>query len=113
MKNDTNMHTQTTSTKSWNDASHRFDFLFKFAFESREQYLEFRREWKRNYAALSKSLHEQKRLVRNTMRVHEYAGTHQIQLLDLKREATVQLAMHAAAKVESNRQYLAAKQIAK
>lgn len=112
MKSNTNMHTQTTFTKVWNDARRRFDFLFKFAFENREQYLEFRREWKGNYALLSKSLRDQKQLVKDVMRAHEYAGTHQIQLLALKQEATIQLAMRAAAKVESNRQYLAARQIA-
>ena len=106
------MHNQTTQTKSWNQALNRFEYQFTFAFTNRDQYRDFRQLWKESYAALGPTIREQKELVRTTMRQHEYAGKHQVRLLELKLEATVQLAMRRAAKVESNRQYLAAKQVA-
>jgi hypothetical protein len=109
--NRTNIHAQTSTTKTWNPAANRFEFSFAFAFRTREQYLEFRRQWKENYAALSTSLRHQKALIRETMRNHEHAGTQQVQLLEWKREATLQLLMLKSAKQEAGRQREANKQL--
>jgi hypothetical protein len=110
--NATNIHTQTKTSKTWNHAEGRFTFSFVFAFQTREQYLDFRRHWKANYAALSKSLRDTKELIKATMRKREYAGNHQIRLHALKQDASVQLSMLQGAKQEANRQWLAARQAA-
>ena len=109
--NDTNIHIRTKVNKFWSAAIKRFDYNFEFAFSNRDEYCEFRRLWKAAYVGLSELIRMQKRLVATTMRQQEHAGKHQVRLLSLKEEATIQLAMRRAAKVESNRQYLAAKQI--
>lgn len=111
--NETNMHNQTNINKSWNPTEGSFSYSFAFAFQTREQYLEFRRLWKQSYAALSKLLAAQKQLVRVTMRKREYAGESQRRLVALKLDASVELSMLKAAKLEANRQYLASKQLAK
>ena len=108
--NNTNIHTQTNIDKTYSLALGRYVYHFNFAFENREQYLDFIRFWKANYAALSVTIRDQKRLVSDTMRRSEYAGKGQLQLLEFKAEATLQLEMRRAAKVESHRQYLALKQ---
>jgi len=109
--NQTNIHTQTAHDKSWNPALKCFVFEFAFVFDSRGLYREFVLLWKENYAGISLTIREQKHLVSATLRKRESAGKHQLRLLELKQEATLQLAMRRAAKVESNRQYLAAKQL--
>lgn len=106
-----NIHTQTTSNKTWDPVERVFQFTFTFAFGTREQYLDFRRHWKEYYAVLSTSLREQKQLVRATMRSGAKAGEHQARVRSLKAEARLQLLMLASAKQEANRQYLAAKQM--
>jgi hypothetical protein len=110
--NNTNIQTQTDIKKSWSIASARFEFRFAFVFANREQYLEFVHLWKAAYAQLSRALHEQKLLVKATQRQHEYAGKLQFRLLELQGEATVQLDMRRQAKLESHRQFLAARQTA-
>ena len=105
--NETNIHTQTNTTKTWDAVKGAFVFSFQFTFATKEQYLAFRRQWKENYAELSHSLRGQKQLVRSTMRQREPAGPHQVRLLSLKSEATLELLILKAAKAEANRQYLA------
>lgn len=107
--NETNIHAQTKTTKSWSQSEGRFTFSFAFLFHTREQYLEFRRQWKANYAALSKSIRETKGLIKATMRKREHAGPHQAQLHALKQDATLQLCMLKAAKHEAAQQWLAAR----
>jgi len=113
MKNETNIHNKTIINKAWNVSKGKFDFSFLFAFQNREQYLEFRRLWKLNYAALGMLIRTQKALIKSTMQHHEYAGELQRETLKLRAEATVQLSMLNEAKQEANRQFLAAKQTAK
>lgn len=112
MNNDTNIHKQTVISKTWNSKSGKFEFSFIFAFQNKEQYLDFRRLWKQNYAALSTTIRTQKALIKTTMRKHEYAGKIQTEARNLSAEATTQLLMLGEAKREANRQYLAGKQIA-
>jgi hypothetical protein len=112
MNNDTNMHTKTLINKNWNASSRKFDFSFTFAFKSKEQYLEFRRLWKQNYAALSRTIRNQKASIKTTMRKLEYVGKLQSEARNLSAEATAQLLMLSDARREANRQYLAAKQMA-
>src|SRR5687767_2449948 len=110
---ETNIHTKTIINKAWNSAAGRFDHSFVFAFQTKAEYLEFRRCWKAHYAALSQSIRGLKALVRATMRQREYAGKQQSEVHSLAAEATVQLRMLEAAKQEANRQYLAAKEAVK
>src|SRR5262245_11271360 len=105
---ETNIHTKTIINKAWNTIESRFDFSFAFAFRSRAEYLDFRLCWKADYVALSQSIRGLKALVKTTMRKHEHAGKGQSKLHVLAAEATVQLLMLKAAKLEANRQYLAA-----
>ena len=110
---ETNIHTKTIINKAWNTIESRFDFSFVFAFRSKAEYLDFRRCWKANYTALSQSIRGLKALVKATLRKRAYAGKEQSELHVLAAEATVQLLMLKAAKLEANRQYLAAKEVAK
>ena len=112
MNSETNIHWQTIINKTWNSSSGKFDLSFTFAFQNKEQYLEFRRLWKQNYAALSTTIRNHKALIKATMRKHEYAGKLQSEARNLSAEATAQLLMLTAAKREANRQYLSAKQMA-
>ena len=112
MNNDSNIHTKSIINKTWNSSSGKFDFSFAFAFQNKEQYLEFRRLWKQNYAALSTTIRNHKALIKSTMRKREYAGKLQSEARNLAAEATTQLLMLSEAKREANRQYLAARQMA-
>jgi hypothetical protein len=105
-----NIHTQTHSERFWNNTEKRFDFNFTFTFNSREQYLEFRRHWKTSYASLSQSIRNLKALVSATQRQREHAGKLQSELCLLRSQATFQLLMLRAAKREACRQYLAHKE---
>jgi len=113
MNNQTNIHKQTLIHKTWNSTQGKFDFSFVFAFQNKDQYLDFRRLWKQNYAELSATIRSKKLLIKTTMRSREYAGGLQSDAVSLGAYATAQLLMLKAAKQESNRQYLAAKQMAK
>ena len=106
-----NIHSKTITHKTWNQAESRFDHSFDFAFQTKEQYLEFRLCWKENYAALSETIRGLKTLIKATMQKRQHAGKHQSELHTLKSEATVQLSMLRSAKQEANRQYLAAMQV--
>jgi hypothetical protein len=107
---ETNMHSKTITHKTWNQLNGRFDHSFDFVFRTKAEYLEFRRCWKENYAALSQSIRSLKAAIKAMMRQREYAGNQQSKLHKLKSEATVQLLMRRSAKQEASRQYLAAKQ---
>ena len=107
---ETNMHSKTITNKTWNQVNGRFDYSFDFVFRTKDEYLEFRRCWKGNYAALSESIRAVKASIKATMRQREYAGPQQSDLHRLKREATLQLLMQRSAKQEACRQYLAARQ---
>ncbi|SRR5258708_5338092 len=112
MNNDTNIHIKTIINKAWEMTKRKFDFSFIFAFQNKQQYSEFRRLWKQNYASLSATIRAQKALIKATMRLSEYGGKLQNEAHKLSAEATVQLLMLKAAKQEANRQYLAARQLA-
>ena len=106
-----NIHSKTATHKAWNLKTARFDHSFDFAFQTKEQYLEFRSCWKENYAALSQTSRNLKALIKATMQSREYAGKPQSELHVLKSEASMQLAMRRSAKQEANRQWLAARQM--
>ncbi len=108
-----NIHSKTIINKTWNPGAGRFEHTFIFAFQTKAEYLEFRQCWKESYAAFSESIRELKSLIRATMRQRDYAGKHQSELHAQKAVATVQLAMLRSAKLEANRQYLAAKEVAR
>lgn len=112
MNNQINIHKKTIIDKAWNMNTGKWDFSFKFSFQNKQQYLDFRRLWKQNYAELSATIRAQKALIKATMRKREYAGKHQSETHKLSTEATVQLLMLKAAKQEANRQYLASRQMA-
>ncbi len=106
---ETNIHIKTIINKSWNQLEGRFEHSFVFVFTSKAEYLEFRGFWKVSYAALSQSIRELKASIRTTMRRNEYAGKQQSDLHVRKSDATVQLRMLKAARIEACRQYFAAK----
>lgn len=99
----------TTTIRSWNPTTKRYDFTFKFTFDSKETYLEFRAQWKKEYAELSASIRDTKKQIRETMKANEYAGSLQAYLRQERDNARRLLAMRAASKVEANRQYQAQK----
>lgn len=105
------IHSKTITHKTWNQSNGRFEYSFDFVFRTKEQYLEFRRCWKENYATLSEAIRGLKASIKATMRKHEYAGKQQSELHGLKLNATVELAMRRSAKEEACRQYLAAKEV--
>src|SRR5690242_2419152 len=107
--NEINIHTKTITDKTWNQVAGRFDHAFVFAFQTKAEYLEFRRCWKASYTTLSQSIRGLKASVKVTMRQREYAGEQQKELHVRRAEATVQMLMLAAAKLEASRQYAAAK----
>jgi hypothetical protein len=109
---ETNIHTKTIINKAWNSSAGRFDHSFVFAFQTKAEYLEFRRCWKANYATLSQSIRGLKASVKATMRQREYAGKEQSELRICKAEATVELLMVTAAKCEAARQHSAARTMA-
>lgn len=109
MNNQINIHKETIIDKAWNMNIGKWDFSFKFTFQNKEQYLDFRQLWKQNYAILSPTIRAQKALIKTTMRRHEYAGKLQSETHNFSAEATIQLLMLKAAKQEANRQHLAAK----
>jgi len=69
--------------------------------------LQFRRCWKASYAALSQSIRGLKASVKTTMRQREYAGDQQRELHARQVEATPQMHMLPAARLEASRQYAA------
>jgi hypothetical protein len=107
---ESNLHSQTIIHETWNPIHFRFDYFFEFAFRTRGQYVDFRRDWKQNYAALSQAIRGLKALIKATMRKREYAGTQQVELCRLKSDATLQLMMRRSSKQEANRQYVVARQ---
>jgi hypothetical protein len=111
--NETNIHSKTIINKTWNKTVGRFDHSFVFVFQTKAEYLEFRRCWKAAYAALSQSIRGLKVAIKATMRRQEYAGKEQSELHVRGAEATVQLLMLKSAKIEAARQYSAGKIIAK
>lgn len=106
---ETNMHSKTITHKTWNQVNGQFDHSFDFVFRTKDEYLEFRRCWRENYAALAESIRDLKASIKARMRQREYAGQQQCDLHRLKREATLQLLMQRSAKQEASRQYLAAR----
>ena len=107
-----NIHTKTIINKAWNSSAGRFDHSFIMAFQSKPEYLEFRRCWKANYEMLSQSIRALKASVKATLRQREYAGKQQSEIHIRKAEATVELLMLTAAKREAARQYSVAKALA-
>ena len=110
---ETNIHSKTIINKSWNQPAGRFDYSFVFAFQTRAEYLEFRRLWKINYAAFSQSIRALKAAIKATMRQREYAGKLQSELHLRKTEATVELLMLNGARLAAGQQYAAAKAVSK
>lgn len=109
---ETNIHNQTNINQNWNPASGRSEYYFTFVFATKAEYLEFRRLWKANYAALAALIRNLKQQIKDTMRQQAYAGKLQSELCKLRIEATVQLSMRHAAKVEAARQWEVARQTA-
>lgn len=79
-------------------------------FNSKETYLAYRSSWKAQYNQLSQQIRELRLDIRDAQRNHEYAGAMQYQKLKLRAQAAAMLEELAAAKVEAQRQYLAAKE---
>jgi hypothetical protein len=102
---------QTTYTYETNPKTNRVERIphFTFTFTTKEQYLEFVADWKHDYAKLSADIREGKKEMRETMRNRQYAGGTQNWLRSSAAEATDMIAMRKAAKVEAQKQYLAAK----
>jgi hypothetical protein len=78
-------------------------------FKTKEEYLAYRSAWKAEYKQLSYEIRETKKDIRELMRNREYAGGLQSSLIRQRAEATAMLEELKLAKVEAQRQYLAAK----
>jgi len=78
-------------------------------FNSKETYLAYRSEWKAEYKQLSHEIRETKKDIRELMRNREYAGGLQSSLIRQRAEATAMIEELKLAKIEAQRQYLAAK----
>lgn len=87
------------------------DYTFSFEFKGREEYLEFRREWKERYMQLSKEIREAKGNLKNEMRRQAAEPDHQwysVWKLEgskftLQEEARMMMQLVEAAKKEANR----------
>lgn len=76
-------------------------------FKTKEEYLQYRKEWKTEYKQLSEDIRECKKDIRDMQRNKEYAGGLQSSLVGLRAEATGMLEELKLAKQEAQRQYLA------
>lgn len=105
-----NMYTETL----WTDNGPVDQYTFEFNFSSKEEYLEETRIWKREYAALSKSIRECKRN-RKQQRRHELGLSEwevQFKLKSLKHDARIMNAMRVQAKAEAGRRMRAERKAA-
>lgn len=107
--NTSKINANVTTVRSWNSQTRRHDFTFTFKFDSKETYLEFRNEWRKEYAELSASIRDTKKQIRETQRAGNYAGSLQAYLRQEKDEARRLNAMRVASKLEAKRQYQAQK----
>ena len=79
-------------------------------FKTKEEYLQYRKDWKREYAELSQTIRETKAEINRRFKEYEYAGILQSELvLKLKPQAKAMLIERAWSKEEAQRQYLASK----
>lgn len=79
-------------------------------FKTKEEYLQYRKDWKQEYAELSKTIRETKAEINRRFKDNEYAGILQSNLaLKLRPQAKAMLIERAWSKEEAQRQYLAAK----
>jgi len=86
------------------------DYTFSFEFKGREEYLEFRREWKKRYMQLSKEIREAKNNLKNEMRRQalDNCKFYSVWKLEghkftLQEEARMMMQLVEAAKKEANR----------
>lgn len=80
-------------------------------FNSKETYLANRSNWKAQYKQLSQQIRELNNDIKDAQRHREYAGVMQYRKLNLRKQATFMIEELKSAKVESQRQYLAAKEM--
>ncbi len=93
------------------DAKPSIDYTFSFEFKGREEYLEFRREWKERYKQLSADIRKAKNNLKNEMRSqaaepdHEWYSVWKLEghKLTLQEEARMMMQLVEAAKKEANR----------
>lgn len=78
-------------------------------FTNKEEYLQYRKEWKAEYKQLSNEIRENKKDMKDVMRHNEYAGGIQSCLIRQRYEATTMLEQLKDAKAEAQRQYLSDK----
>ena len=78
-------------------------------FTNKEEYLQYRKEWKAKYKILSYEIRETKKDIREVMRNREYAGGLQSSLIRQRAEATAMLEELKESKQEAQRQYLASR----
>ena len=82
--------------------------MTKYTFNSKETYLAYRSNWRANYKALSQQIRELSNDIKVTQREKGYAGAMQYQKLKLRAQATAAIEEMKGARVEAQRQYLAA-----
>lgn len=99
------LNTLVTTVRSYNTQTKRYDYSFKFVFDSKETYLEFRSAWRKEYANLSTYIRDTKREIREEARARQCVAQAQSRLTSLRDEARRFMAMRMASKAEARRQY--------
>jgi hypothetical protein len=77
-------------------------------FNSKETYLAYRSNWKATYKTLGQDIRIIKNDIKETQRAKGYAGSMQYEFLKMRKKATAMIEELKLAKVEAQRQYLAA-----
>lgn len=84
----------------------------EIAFTNKTEYLAWRARWKADYHELSTEIRQSKTAIKLFMRDQCYAGCEQGRLRAFRTLAKKMLTARQLSKVEAQRQYLAAKQVA-
>jgi len=78
-------------------------------FNSKEEYLAYRSEWKGEYKKISQFIRDLKAEIRDAQRNRKYAGDMQNSLRAWREHATLMLSELKASKEEAQRQYMRAR----
>jgi len=105
-----------TKTTDWTDDGPKTKYHFIFDFEGKEQYLEQRDGWRKEYKELSKRIRQHKLWRKPSLRPEEwnnsYGWKNLSMLMNLQEQARMMMQMRTQSKEEANRQMVAQRQAA-